>query len=70
MIFFMQLLLFMSLFSPVTLSGKLLLQGLWKARKPWDELMLGDMKVRRKLLEADLGLISSHQIPRHVVPVS
>ena len=56
----------LGLYSPVTLRGKLFLQGLWNQRIAWDKHLTDQDKIQWCTIHEDLKLLADCCFPRHI----
>ena len=56
----------LGLYSPVTLRGKLFLQGLWNQKIAWDKHLSEQDRMQWYGIHEDLKLLANCQFPRHI----
>ena len=56
----------LGLYSPVTLRGKLFLQGLWNQKIAWDKHLSERDRIQWYGIHEDLKLLANCQFPRHI----
>ena len=56
----------LGLYSPVTLRGKLFLQGLWNQKIAWDKRLEEQDKIQWYVIHEDLKLLANCYFPRHI----
>ena len=56
----------LGLYSPVTLRGKLFLQGLWNQRIAWDKHLTDQDKIQWNAIYEDLKQLANCYFPRHI----